>query len=456
MSKESIYYFSTNTPYSKAKVSFRQALKEGLAPDLGLYMPSHLPKFSLEKIKSLQGKSYPEIAFEVLFPFVETDIKENTFKEMLARAYNILVPIKNIENDLFIAYLDQGPTASFKDFAARLMAQMMQELFAEEQLMLLVATSGDTGGAVGAAFKGIKNVKVKILFPDKEVSPVQRKQLEGIGENVEALVINGKFDDCQRLVKQAFADKDLKNLHLTSANSINVGRVLPQMVYYFYIYLNLISENNFGEKINLAIPSGNLGNSLGAEWARQVGVPFHKILIATNDNRAFPNFLESGDYKPIRPSKNSISNAMNVGNPSNLARYFNLYNGTVDKDGVVHKQPDLENMQERFASFGISDEETKQTMQTYFKEKNTLLEPHGAVGLAALEKYWEKFPEEKKYKTVCIETAHPAKFPEIVGEVLGIEPEPTPALASLLEGEGKAIPLSTDYQEFKAFLKAQA
>jgi threonine synthase len=331
------------------------------------------------------------------------------------------------------------------------MARMMQ-YFREESktITILVATSGDTGSAVGEAFRGLQGTRVIILYPENEVSPVQKKQLESIGENVQAIAFKGKFDDCQQYVKMAFSDPDLAFLNLTSANSINIGRVLPQIIYYAYIYLQ-VTENK--EEVIFSIPSGNLGNSLGCEIARRMGLPVKKIVIGTNANNAFPKFLTTADYQKISPSKECISNAMNVGNPSNLARYFELYGGTVDKDGKVHKQPDVTEMQKNLSGYYFSDEATAEAIVEVYQKYKVIIEPHGAIGYLALTQYLNENAEDKNLKAVCVETAHPAKFPELIEKHLNITPENTPALELLNSRSGESIYLENKYEALKAWLK---
>ncbi|NJO02022.1 MAG: pyridoxal-phosphate dependent enzyme [Bacteroidia bacterium] len=287
------------------------------------------------------------------------------------------------------------------------------------------------------------------MYPINEVSPVQKKQLESIGDNVQPLAIDGKFDDCQKLVKMAFADPDLAPLGLSSANSINIGRLIPQIIYYMYMYLQVSTP---GQPVSFCVPSGNLGNSLGCELARRMGLPVRRILIATNANNAFPQFLRNQTYQSIEPSIECISNAMNVGNPSNLARYFDLYGGHVDKSGQVHQIPDWAAMQQVLLGYDFSDEETIQTIVETYDRYGTVVEPHGAVGLLAGWQYWRELPEERGYPLVCLETAHPAKFPEIIRQYLSLEPKNTPALERLNQRSGSSWPLANDYEALKAHL----
>jgi len=442
-----IFYYSTNRTFSK-KSTFKEALFLGLAPDSGLFMPSRIPKLSQDEITEMKGKPYSEVAYRVLKKFLRYEIKLKDLRKMTSESYNFKVPIEKLDEFIFLIRLDRGPTASFKDFAARIMARLMNRLLSKNsKITILVATSGDTGGAVGEAYKGIKGIKVYILYPKSEVSSIQKKQLDSIGRNVKALAIDGKFDDCQKLVKQAFSDKELRSLNLTSANSINIGRILPQIVYYFYAYVNCVDSF---KKVVFSIPSGNFGSSLGCEIARRMGLPVKKIIIAVNENDEFPRFMKTGKYKKIDPSIPCISNAMNVGNPSNLARYFDLYGGTIDKEGIIHKQPNLKMMKENLYSVSISDKETVKTIKEVYKKYNTVLEPHGAVGFAGLVHY---FKNNKKVQSICLETAHPSKFPEILDK-LKLKFNIHPSLKRIKQG--KADHLTNDYNVLKKYLLKRA
>ena len=366
-------------------------------------------------------------------------------------SYNYPVPLEKVVDRKYIMRLDQGPTASFKDFAARMMARLMSHFRDPgKRLNVLVATSGDTGSAVGEAFKGVEGIDVYILYPTGEVSGIQKKQLDTIGDNVQAVSVKGKFDDCQNLVKQAFSDTSLSDLNLTSANSINFGRILPQIIYYVYTYSQLAV---MGEEIVFSVPSGNFGDALGCEYARRMGLPVKMLVMPTNENDEFPVFLETGIYKKILPSRACLSSAMNVGHPSNLARFFDLYEGTVDRGGIVHKYPDREEMKRRIFSVSISDEETKKTIKRAYEQYRVLLEPHGAVGWRGLEIYLERngdFP-----LCVSLETAHPAKFPDEIKDLLGIIPERPQNMKDIDHRKGEPFELSVNYKDFKDYLRSR-
>ncbi|MDX9817119.1 MAG: threonine synthase, partial [Smithellaceae bacterium] len=300
----------------------------------------------------------------------------------------------------------------------------------------------------GEAFKGVAGIDVIILYPEKEVSPRQKKQLDTIGKNVRALSVDGKFDDCQNLVKQAFADKEMKRFNLSSANSINFGRILPQIVYYVYAYAQLAQG---GEEIIFSVPSGNFGNALGCEFARRMGLPVAKLVMPTNENDEFPVFLETGKYKKVSPSRACISNAMNVGHPSNLARFFELYGGTVDRSGNVHRYPDLEKMRKHIYSVSISERLTRETMIEIYESYKVILEQHGAVGWAGLKSYREKNADKKL--SVCLETAHPAKFPEEIQKLLGLTVDVPQSLKDIDRRHGNAVNMTKNYVDLKKYLQ---
>jgi threonine synthase len=319
-----------------------------------------------------------------------------------------------------------------------------------KRLNVLVATSGDTGSAVGDAFRGVEGIDVTILYPRDEVSNRQKRQLDTIGQNVQAVSVDGKFDDCQNLVKQAFSDPVFANLNLTSANSINFGRILPQIIYYVYAWAQLARET---ESVVFSVPSGNFGDALGCEYARRMGLPVEKLIMPTNENDEFPRFLETGVYEKISPSRACLSNAMNVGHPSNLARFFDLYGGTVDRTGFVHRAPDLEEMKSRIYSVSISDRETKKTIKKVYDQYKVLLEPHGAVGWRGLEVYLELFGDFPL--CIALETAHPAKFPDEIRELIGINPDLPQSMKDIDERSGHPAFLSADYGELRTYLKGR-
>ena len=452
--QEKIRYYSTNSHLSVngrygESVSFREALLTGQAPDEGLYMPEPIPRLRGRDILALKGKPYAEAAMLVADAFLGSEIDGKVLQRIIEDAYNYAVPLERVTERIYLMRLDQGPSASFKDFAARMMARLMSVFRdRDKRLNVLVATSGDTGSAVGEAFRGVEGIDVYILYPREEVSGMQKKQLDTIGGNVRAISVEGKFDDCQNLVKQAFADSDLSRLNLTSANSINFGRILPQAVYYVYAFAQLAAP---GEEIVFSVPSGNFGDALGCEYARRMGLPVGKLVMPTNENDEFPRFLKTGVYEKVDPSRACISNAMNVGNPSNLARFFDLYGGTLDRSGTVHRNPDVEEMRKRIFSVSVSDEETRATIKRVYDKYRVILEPHGAVGWRGLEVYLEVFGSGAL--CVSLETAHPAKFPDEITDLLGFIPELPESMRGIEKRTGDPVFLPRDYGEFKHFLE---
>jgi len=454
-----IKYYSTNRnlrrdgfkPFGDL-VSFPEALILGQAPDGGLFMPEVIPALKPDSLFRLKGRPYWEAAREVMSICLGDLLPTPRLESICRDAYDFEVPIELVRDRRYVLRLDRGPTASFKDFAARLMSRLMSCFRPSSGFLnVLVATSGDTGSAIGEAFKGVEGIDVFILYPGGEVSPRQKKQLDTIGGNVKTLMVAGKFDDCQEMVKRAFLDPDLSGLNLTSANSINIGRVLPQCVYYIWAYAQ-VSDGR--EEAVVSVPSGNFGNAFGCEIARRMGLPLKKLLMPTNANDEFPRFLSAGSYRKISPSRRCISNAMNVGHPSNLARFFDIYGGIMDKEGYVHRPPDLEKMRDAIFSVSVSDDETRETILRAWREFGLLLEPHGAVGWKGLSDYLRVAPF--RGPAISVETAHPAKFPEEIEGILGFAPEIPPSLALLESREGEAVTLDGGYPAFKEFLLENA
>jgi len=442
-------YYSTNL---KAKpISFPEALIKGLAEDGGLYLPEKIPVLSPYDLNSLQDLDYRGIAFTIASKFLRNEIPSEKLKALIDDAYNYEVPLEKVKPKRYVMRLDQGPTASFKDFAARLMGRLMQYYLGlkNEQMLILTATSGDTGSAIANAFYGLDNIKVVVLYPEKEVTARQRKQMTTLGKNIEIMSLEGKFDDCQALAKKAFADPALVHLKLSSANSINIGRLLPQTMYYFYAWSRLCQK---GEKVIFSVPSGNFGDLMGGLIAKQMGLPVHKFVVATNANDEFPLYYESGEYHVISPSRNCISSAMNVGHPSNVARLIALYDGVMDEKGIIHKPADMNKMHQDMFAISIDDKETEATILSAWKDEGLLLEPHGAVAWAGLKSYLARHPEDEEIMCVSLETAHPAKFPEKINELLGIDPALPPSLEGIEQKPEFITPLRHEYKDFAAYL----
>ena len=438
---QEINFYSTNL--NAKNVNVKEAVLKGLAEDKGLYMPDHIPTLSNNEFVALKNADYPEIAFTILKKFLDGFVSDNELKKICNEAYDFPVPIEKITDNFFILRLDKGPTAAFKDFAARAMARLM-ELFLEQEnkkLLILTATSGDTGSAVANAFHGCESIKLIVLFPEKEVTDRQRKLMTTLGDNISVVAIDGKFDDCQALVKDAFVDSDLADLNLSSANSINFARLMPQIVYYVYAYLKLDKE------INICIPSGNFGNLMGGLIAKKMGVPIKKFIVAVNENDEVANFFKTQLYEKIEPSKNCISNAMNVGHPSNLSRLIALYDGIMDEKGNIKKMPDMEKIHRDMNCYSVTDEETKHEIKSIYEKYGVIVEPHGAVGLKAMENYITETSDSTP--VVCVETADPAKFPEVIREAINIDPPLPESMKEAMEKEENYERMACDYETFK-------
>jgi threonine synthase len=451
---ERIAYYSTNR--NSPDVTFSEALLRGQAPDRGLYLPRVIPALSEETIFSFINKPYSEIAFEVTRPFLAGEISDEDLARITRESYDFEVPLEPVYERKYILRLDQGPTASFKDFAARMMGRLMQHYLSlkKGKMLILTATSGDTGSAIANAFYGLENIKVVVLFPENEVTRRQRQQMTTLGRNVDVIAVEGKFDDCQALVKQAFSDPDLVHLDLSSANSINVGRLIPQIVYYFYAFSRL-RVGLPDDTVIFSVPSGNFGDMMGGVMAMKMGLPVRKFIIAVNENDEFPEYLGSGGYRKVEPSRNCISSAMNVGHPSNLARLVDLYGGIMDEKGEVHRQADLENMRREIFAVSITDSMTRQTIVETWNKCNVLLEPHGAVGFAGLKTFLAENENRSDKEQLCIslETAHPAKFPEEILSLLGFDPPLPESLKGLEEKKEQFGKMANDYHQFKTYLK---
>lgn len=392
-------YYSTNN--KNHQVSLKAAVLKGLAPDKGLYMPESIPVLPKTFFDSLSEKSFQQIAFDVAQAIIQNDVPADELKRIIDHTLTFDAPLVEIEKNIFSLELFHGPTLAFKDFGARFMSQLLGYFAREEkrEIVILVATSGDTGSAVANGFLGVPGTKVVVLYPSGKVSDIQEKQFTTLGQNITALEVDGSFDDCQRLVKQAFLDEELnQKFFLTSANSINIARLIPQSFYYFYAWSRLTDKNN----VVFSVPSGNFGNLTAGLIAKRMGLPVQHFVAATNRNAVVPEYLQTGIFN-ARPSQSTISNAMDVGNPSNFARMMELYPN------------DLTTIKSDITGYAFSDEETKQVMQEVYKNSNYILDPHGAVGYLGLKKY---LSENNDATGVFLETAHPAKFLGVVENVL--------------------------------------
>ncbi len=426
--------------YSLNKISpatdFREATILGQAPDKGLYFPETIPVLSKQFIGALPAMSNAEIGFNIMRPYVEGSIPDEILYSIIEETLNFSIPLVKVTENIYSLELFHGPTLAFKDVGARFMSRCLGYFSRENKknkITVLVATSGDTGGAVADGFYGVEGVDVVILYPSGKVSPVQEKQLTTYGNNIHALEVNGDFDACQRMVKQAFTDEDLKSkLFLTSANSINVARWLPQQIYYFLA----LKQWPHAEPPVFSVPSGNFGNICAGILAWKSGLPVSHFIAACNVNDVVPVFLQSGHYQPVT-AKATISNAMDVGDPSNFGRIMHMFGQSLPLvTGIL-------------SSYSISDQETIETIARVYHEYNYLTDPHGAVGFNALEKHLRLHPSSKG---IFLETAHPVKFPESVERATGISIIYPLQVEKIMGREKKSRVIPSEYHSLKDFL----
>ena len=431
-------YYSTN--HNSPDVSLSEAVVKGLAPDRGLYMPEHIKRLPQEFFDTIENLSFHEIACEVAAAFFGDDIPREDLDEIVKDTLSFPTPVVEVEPGIHSLELFHGPTLAFKDVGARFMARMLRYFIKRSgdnrEVHVLVATSGDTGSAVANGFLGVDGIRVHVLYPKGKVSPIQECQFTTLGRNISALEIDGVFDDCQRLVKTAFLDKELNDkLLLTSANSINVARFLPQAFYYFNAYAQL---KKLGKEKELVVctPSGNFGNITAGLIAHRMGLPVKRFIAANNANDVFFNYLQSGKYEP-KASVATIANAMDVGDPSNFARVLDLYGG--DHSRIV----------ELISGATYSDEEIGETMKECRERTGYQLDPHGAVAYRAVKESLQ--PGET---AVFLETAHPAKFKDTVDRICNTDIEIPAKLQAFMQGQKQSTPLQKDYTPFKEYLKS--
>jgi threonine synthase len=426
------YSLSKQSPIA----SFKEATILGQAPDKGLYFPESIPQVDKDLISNIDNISNEEIAFRVIKPYVGNEIAEDDLYRIVSETVNFPIPLVQVSENISSLELFHGPTLAFKDVGARFMSRCLGQFVkgADKKVTVLVATSGDTGGAVANGFYNVEGVEVVILYPSGKVSSVQEKQLTTLGNNIHALEVNGTFDDCQQLVKQAFTDAELnKQLFLTSANSINVARWLPQQFYYFFAYKQWKQKD---QPPVICVPSGNFGNICAGILAHMSGLPVKHFIAACNANDIVPNFMQSQQYQP-KSAVATISNAMDVGNPSNFVRILELF----------HQQ--FPQLKEKFSSVSITDEETKQTMKRVYYELQYTLDPHGAVGYLALERYLQQHSSDKG---IFLETAHPVKFYDVVEPVLNQTIELPDAVKQIIDLPKQSTQMNVSFEALKEFL----
>ena len=425
-------YISTR---QQQETDIKTAILMGLADDGGLFMPEYIPKLDSDFFENLPNLNLQEIGFRVAKEFLGESISDENLKEIINEVLNFEIPAVKISENIYSLELFHGPTMAFKDVGARFMARMMAYFSEGKPMKVIAATSGDTGSAVASGFFDVQGIEVYILYPKGKVSPLQEKQLTTWGGNIKALEIDGTFDDCQALAKQILSDGELnKKFTLTSANSINIARLIPQSFYYFWAFSQL---QKLGKPIVFSVPSGNFGNLTAGLFAKKTGLPVHQFIASTNENDVVPKFLETGNYE-AKPSKQTISNAMDVGNPSNFERLKSLFN-----NDVLEFKKEIE-------SYSFSDEETKSAMIKVKQEFDYTLDPHGAVAYLGLQKYSEKSNED--FIGILLETAHPAKFVEVVEDVLKEKIEIPEKLEAFNKKEKQSLYFPADFYLVKQFL----
>ncbi len=432
-------YYSTNKKADWA--TLEEAVVKGLAPDKGLYMPESIKPLPREFFANIDRMSFQEIAYAVAHSFFGDDVDTVSLKRIVNDTLNFPTPVVEVKRNVYSLELFHGPTLAFKDVGGRFMARLLNYFISKSEnrsklVNVLVATSGDTGSAVANGFLGVDGIHVYVLYPKGKVSKIQEVQFTTLGQNITALEVDGVFDDCQALVKQAFMDPELNaHMKLTSANSINVARFLPQAFYYFNAYAQL-KRDGMDQDVVFCVPSGNFGNITAGLIAKKMGLPVKRFIAANNQNDIFLQYLNTGEYNP-RPSIQTIANAMDVGDPSNFARVLDLYGS--------HSA-----ICEEVSGCAYTDEQIAETMSSALKETGYLLDPHGACGYRALEE--QLMPLEVG---VFLETAHPAKFNEVVEKITGTEVEIPAALKAFMAGTKQSVEMGKGYDEFKSFLMSR-
>lgn len=431
-------YYSTNK--KSECVSLRDAVVNGLAEDRGLYMPEKINKLPEEFFKDIDKMSSQEISYEVAKAFFSDDVETDALKKIVYDTMSFDCPVKNICNNIWTLELFHGPTLAFKDIGARFMARLLEYFIRQESqqtVNVLVATSGDTGSAVANGFLGVDGIHVYVLYPKGKVSKIQESQFTTLGNNITAIEIDGVFDDCQNLVKNAFMDKELNNsMKLTSANSINVARFLPQAFYYFNAYARM-KANGLTDNLVVCVPSGNFGNITAGLFAKEMGLPIYRFIAANNANDIFFNYLKTGVYEP-KPSIQTIANAMDVGNPSNFARIYDLYEGSHERIASM------------ISGATYTDEEISNAVKQCYNENGYILDPHGACGYQALKDLLNT-----NETGIFCETAHPAKFKDTIEKIIGTEIKIPQRLADFMKGKKQTVNMSNDFNRFKTFLLEQ-
>ncbi len=428
-------YYSTNK--HAAEASLQEAVVMGLAPDKGLYMPEKINEMPQDFFDGIQDLSFQEIAYRVADAFFGEDIEADTLKKIVYDTLNFDAPVVHVEDNIYSLELFHGPTLAFKDVGARFMSRLLGYFIdkqGQKDVKVLVATSGDTGSAVANGFLGVEGIHVYVLYPKGKVSAIQESQFTTLGQNITAIEVDGTFDDCQALVKMAFRDEELnKKRNLTSANSINVARFLPQSFYYFYAYAQLKKQGKANDVV-FCVPSGNFGNITAGLIAKKMGLPIKHFIAANNRNDIFLQYLKTGEYNP-RPSVQTIANAMDVGDPSNFARILDLYGSSYEK------------ISGEITGFSYTDDQIEQIMRGTYNRTGYILDPHGACGFQAL-----RDGLDRGEVGVFLETAHPAKFVETVEAAICSKVDIPEKLQAFMKGKKKSVEMKNDFAEFKQVL----
>jgi threonine synthase len=427
--------YSTN--HQVPEVNLKEAVFKGLPDDNGLYMPDHIPTLPQSFFDTIDTLSFQDIAFEVCKALIGDEVPEKEIRSIVDDVLTFEAPVIKVEDNVYVLELFHGPTLAFKDFGARFMARLMSYFLQKEktEIMILVATSGDTGSAVAQGFLGREGIKVTILYPSKKVSDLQEKQLTTLGQNITALEVLGTFDDCQRMVKQAFLDKDITSkINLSSANSINISRLIPQSFYYFYAYAQ---AKKLGKKVVFSVPSGNFGNICGGLIAKKMGLPIEMFIASTNLNDIMPTYIKTGIFT-AKPSVATISNAMDVGNPSNYPRVIELYN------------KDIEALRKDIIGKVYTDAETAAAVKSVYQATGYVMDPHGAVGYLGLKEYFKESGIDAT--GIFLATAHPAKFIEVVNDIIEKDVEIPARLQEVANKKKESIVIENDFEELKSYL----
>lgn len=431
-------YYSTNKNAPLADL--HKAVVKGLAEDRGLYMPEQIKMLPKSFFDNIQDMSFQELSYVVADAFFGEDVEAEALKQIVYDTLAFETPVVQVDERIYALELFHGPTLAFKDVGARFMARLLQYFIRQEgkeQVNVLVATSGDTGSAVANGFLGVDGIHVYVLYPKGKVSKIQESQFTTLGKNITAIEVDGVFDDCQALVKNAFMDEELnKHMKLTSANSINVARFLPQAFYYFNAYAQM-KKMGKADNMVMCVPSGNFGNITAALFGHQMGLPIKRFIAANNANDIFYQYLQTGIYDP-KPSKQTLANAMDVGDPSNFARIYDLYGGSHEKVTSL------------ISGATYSDEQIRETVLACYKQTGYILDPHGSCGYRALQEGLK----DGEYGVFC-ETAHPAKFKETVDSITKGDVEIPERLAAFMRGKKESVPMSKEFNDFKAFLMSR-